>query len=90
MNVPPARPGEIWVEGSTLATVLDWAKIDPITPPHKVRVIDPDGHQSVVPLDGHPKEKLEQIKIKHGTRVIVPFDRCFGFRSNARQLVTET
>lgn len=77
IEVPPGRPGEIWVavggpvsnkgvhwfpEGSTLADVLDWAKLDPIAPPHKVRLVDPDGHQSVSRSMGDPRKNWSTSK----------------------------
>lgn len=94
IKVKPARTGEILVfvgggsvtnkgehwfpEGSTLATVLDWAGLDPIAPPHTIRIVDTEGHAVRCRVAGRPRKELEQIRIAHGSRIIVPYDRCFA------------
>ena len=98
MQVPPSRVGAILViisagpvtnkgehwfpEGATLATVLDWAGLDSVYPPRRVFVFAPDGHGVECRVAGRPRQELEQVTISHGTRILVPWDRCFGLGPN--------
>jgi hypothetical protein len=98
VQVPPARLGQVFVivgggpvrnkgehwfpEGSTLATVLDWAGLDAVAPPRNVFIVDADGHSVRCRVAGRPRKELEQVKIHHGTRIVVPWDRCFGLGPN--------
>jgi hypothetical protein len=100
IQAPPARVGEVLVligggpvehkgehwfpEGATLATVLDWAGLDRIAPPRNVYLVDPEGNAVRYPVAGRPRTELEQVRIMHGTRIIVPWDRCFGLGPNER------
>ena len=80
---PVTNKGQHWFpEGSTLATVLDWAGLDPVAPPRTIRVIDTAGHSVRCRVEGRPRGELERIKIGHGTRIVVPYDRCFGLGPN--------
>lgn len=92
--VEPARSGEILVfvgggpvknqgahwfpEGSTLATVLDWAGLDETAPPRTVRIVDPQGNTVRCRVAGRSRSELEEVKVSHGTRIMVPWDRSFG------------
>jgi hypothetical protein len=80
---PVANNGEHWFpEGSTLATVLDWAGLDSVAPPRSILLVDPAGHAVRHRVGGRPRKELEQVRIRHGIRVVVPWDRCFGLRPN--------
>jgi hypothetical protein len=80
---PVKNKGERWFPaGSTLASVLDWAGIDASFPPRTVRVVEADGKGVRYRVAGRPRKELEQVKLTHGTRVMVPWDRCFGFAPN--------
>lgn len=98
IQVPPARSGEILViicagpvankgkhwfpEGTTLATALDWAGLDTNAPPRSIYLVDPKGHGVRHRVEGRPREELEQVKMGHGSRIVVPWDRCFGLGPN--------
>ena len=70
---PVTNKGEHWFpEGSTLATVLDWAGLDPVWPPRRVRIADAEGHSVAFRVAGRPRRELEQIRINHGARIVVP------------------
>jgi hypothetical protein len=92
IQVPPAREGEIlviisggpatnqgrhWVpEQSSLATVLGLARLSDT--PRNVWVIETDGRAVRHRVLDRPRTELERVRINHGTRILVPWDRCFG------------
>lgn len=81
---PVKNQGERWFpEGSSLASVLDWAGLDPVAPPRRVLLIDAEGHAVRCRVAGRPRRELERVKISHGTRIVVPWDRCFGLGPNS-------
>jgi hypothetical protein len=84
---PVMSQGKHWFpDGVSLATVLDWAGLVSYALPHKVFIVDPDGHAVRCRVDGRPREELKQIKVSHGTRIIVPWDRCFGMLPTDEQI----
>lgn len=98
IEIPPVRAGQIFVmvgggpvtnkgehwfpEGSTLATVLDWAGLDSVAPPRNILLVDSEGRAVRHRVAGRPRKELEQVRIPHGSRIVVPWDRCFGLRPN--------
>lgn len=75
---PVKNQGEHWFpDGTSLATVLDWAGVDSFGLPRNVYVVDTEGHEIRCRVLHRPKKELEQVKMSHGTRVVVPWDRCF-------------
>jgi hypothetical protein len=77
---PVKKKGQLWFpQGTTLAAVLDMAGLNPVAPPRRVYVVETDGHAVRYQVAGTPRKELEQVRINHGTRIIVPYDRCFGF-----------
>lgn len=80
---PVKNKGEHWFpEGSSLATVLDWAGLMAESPPRRVDLVTPDGHSIRCRVAGSLREELEAIAVTHGVRVIVPWDRCYGLSPN--------
>jgi len=76
---PVQKNGDHWLpEGCTLAAVLDWAVIDSSYAPKKVYVVTPDGVAITYCVAGRPRGELLRIKLAHGTRVIVPWNRCWA------------
>jgi hypothetical protein len=92
IEVPPARNGEILViiaggpasnqgqfwlpEQISLATALDLAKLSDT--PRNIWVIEADGRAVKHRVLNQPRKELEQVRINHGSRIMVPWDRCFG------------
>jgi len=92
IQVQPARDGEIlviigggpatnqgrhWVpQQSNLATVLDVARLSDT--PRNVWVIETDGRAVRHRVLNRPRTELERVRINHGARILVPWDRCFG------------
>ncbi len=81
---PVKNKGEHWFpEGSSLASVLDWAGLSAMTPPRRVDIVSPDGHWVRCRVADKPREELEAVVMTHGIRIIVPWDRCFGLSPKA-------
>ena len=100
IQVPPPRAGEIlviivggpaankgrhWVPSqSTLGAVLELAGLNPSFPPRTVWVVEPDGRSARYRVAGRPRADLDRIRLNHGSRIVVPYDRCFSLGPDPR------
>ena len=76
---PIERKGQYWFpQGSTLASVLDFAGLYLPALPHSVWVAEADGRAIRCRVHKGWRKQLDAVTINHGTRITVPYDRCFG------------
>jgi hypothetical protein len=80
---PVTNKGEHWVpRGATLGGVLEMAGLDPVAPPRIVYVVETDGRDVRHRVAGRAKNELDQVRVNHGSRIIVPYDRCSALGLN--------